>query len=134
MREIKFTAKNLELTKSLEEYAREKIGKYKELLEEANLIEVEMINKKSHSGVDTDFKLEINVNMPKAFIKVEDFGSDLYALIDKLEVTLARRLKRYKDLRSRSLLHTASRGPLPGNLCGTPTGSRTGCASLLIYG
>jgi len=98
MQKLKLTGRNLELTDPIKKYLTTKINKHEKLLQEALLIEVEIINNSAQTGVDNNFKLEINVNLPKAFIKVEDSGSDVYALVDKLERVLFRRLKRYHDL------------------------------------
>jgi putative sigma-54 modulation protein len=98
MTEPKFTARGLELTDSIKNYIIEKINKHEALLKESILIQVEVTYKHSHQGVDNDFKVEINVNMPQAFIKVEDKGADVYSIVDKLEALLKRRLKRYHDL------------------------------------
>jgi putative sigma-54 modulation protein len=98
MKPIKITGRMMKPTDAIKKYLVEKISKHEDLLDNALLIEAEITNSRPHAGVADDFKLEIDVNLPRAFIKVEDSGSDLYALIDKLENTLFRRLKRYHDM------------------------------------
>lgn len=88
----------MEITPAIKKYLIEKISKHEQLLKDAILITAEITNNLPHQGKNTDFKLEITVNLPHAFIKVEDSGEDVYALIDILENTLFRRLKRYHDL------------------------------------
>lgn len=88
----------MRITQPIKNYLNEKINKHETFLKDALLIQAELTNLRSHQGVDNNFKLEISVNMPKAFLKVEDTGADVYALVNKLEQLLKRRLKRYHDL------------------------------------
>lgn len=96
MQNIKITSRGIKLTKANKIYLQEKIGKHEKLLEKATLISTE-IKVETTSGVKI-IKIQINVNLPQAFIKVEEQGKDYNAVIDKLETILFRRLKRYHDL------------------------------------
>jgi putative sigma-54 modulation protein len=48
-------------------------------------------------GVKSDFKININVNLPKNKIRIEEKGEDMYANIDKASDTLARQLKKTEE-------------------------------------
>lgn len=97
MLDIQFTARNYELSKKEISYFNEKISKHEKMLEKATQISVIVDHSSSHRGVDTDFNVEIDVNMPNAFIKVEEKGNNVTELTDILDQSLKRRLRRYHD-------------------------------------
>lgn len=89
----------MESSESLKEYVLEKITKKEPLLKDATSIEIFFKNSKHSRGVDDDFRLDINVNLPNSPVRVEERGPDMYANIDLAVDTLGRRLKRYSDRR-----------------------------------
>ncbi|MGI6423045.1 MAG: ribosome hibernation-promoting factor, HPF/YfiA family [Candidatus Dojkabacteria bacterium] len=99
LEDIKITFVGMEPTEAIKQYVLEKIGKYQHLWEEATSIEVflkEFVNSK---GVEHDFRVDINANLPKSLVRVEVRGEDMYANIDEASDILARRLKRYSDMK-----------------------------------
>jgi len=96
MLDIKIKSRKIKLSEKDKMYIFQKIGKHEELLSEATLIDTEIV-KETKKPVN-NIKVQINVNLPRAFIKVEEQGEDLRTIIDSLESTLFRRLKRYNDL------------------------------------
>jgi len=97
MTDIVITSRDIKLSKVEESFLKDKIKKHSKLLEKATAINVVITYNKSHSREDKRLKLEIMVTMPQTFIKVEDKGFEFDKLVDQLEVTLKRRLKRYSD-------------------------------------
>ena len=93
--EIKYVG--MDSSDSLKEYILEKIKKKEAFLEDATAIEVFFKNNKHSRGVDEDFRIDINVNLPNSPVRVEQEGPDMYANIDLAMDTLDRRLKRYSD-------------------------------------
>jgi len=87
----------MEATDALKSYVIEKISKQKELIKMATSLNVTLIEKVRHRGVHRDFKVDVNVALPKTVIRVEEVGDDMYALIDKASDILVRRFRRYLD-------------------------------------
>jgi len=87
----------MEPTEALKKYALEKILKKENLLEEATKIEVFLKEQTYAKGIQNDFRVDIDVYLPKAPVRVEESGPEMYANIDKATDVLFRRLKRYHD-------------------------------------
>ena len=94
---IQVTFVGMEPTEALKKYALEKILKKENLLTEATNIEIFLKEEKYSRGVEHDFRIDINVYLPKTKVRVEEVGPDMYANIDKATDTVFRRLKRYGD-------------------------------------
>jgi len=84
-------------TEALKKYALEKILKKENLLEEATKVEVVLKEQTYSRGIENDFRINIDVFLPKALVRVEESGPEMYANIDKATDVLFRRLKRYND-------------------------------------
>ncbi len=84
-------------TEALKKYALEKILKKENLLEEATKVEVVLKEQTYSRGIENDFRVNIDVYLPKALVRVEENGPEMYANIDKATDVLFRRLKRYND-------------------------------------
>ena len=93
-KDIQISFIGMEPTDPLKEYCMEKIGKYKHLWKDATTIEVFLKENLPARGVEHDFKVNINVNLPKNQIRIEQVGEDMYANIDKATDVLARKLKK----------------------------------------
>lgn len=94
---IQISFVGMEPTEALKKYVLEKILKKEKLFEEATSIEVFLKQNKYSKGIDQDFRVDINVKLPKSPVRVEQRGPDMYANIDLATDTLFRRLKRYYD-------------------------------------
>lgn len=100
MENIVISFNGLEPSDALKQYVEEKLTKHEDLLLPATSIRAELNEFKSTRGVKADFRFDLNVTLPKAVVRVEESGNDMYAIIDKATDVLARRLKRYLDKRS----------------------------------
>lgn len=87
----------IEPTESLKQYLIEKVFKKENLLEEVTGIESYLKEQKNAKGIKNDFRIDIDIHLPKANVRVEEIGGDMYANIDKATDTIFRRLKRYHD-------------------------------------
>ncbi len=94
-KDIHITFVGMEPTDALKQFSVEKISKYTKLWKKATSIEIYLREQTYARGVKSDFKVDINVFLPNAKVRVEEVGEDMYANIDKATDTLARRLKRY---------------------------------------
>jgi putative sigma-54 modulation protein len=97
---VKISYLGMESSQSLKEYILEKLEAKKKFLEEATSIDIFFKQNVHARGVKEDFRLDINVALPNAPIRVEQSGADMYANIDLAVDTLTRRLKRYRDRRA----------------------------------
>ena len=96
-KDIQITFIGMKPTEPLKKYCKEKISKYKNLWKKATSIEVFLKENINRKGVKNNFRVDINVFLPKSKVRVEQIGKDMYANIDKATDILARRLKRYQD-------------------------------------
>jgi putative sigma-54 modulation protein len=87
----------MEPTEALKKYTLEKILKKENLLEDATKLEVFLKEQQYRRGTEDDFRIDIDVYLPKALVRVEESGPEMYANIDKATDVLFRRLKRYND-------------------------------------
>jgi len=94
---IKVQFVGMESSDPLKDYIVEKIKKKEPLLKDATSIEIFFKNMKHSRGVDEDFRVDININLPNSPVRVEQDGPDMYANIDLAMDVLDRRLKRYSD-------------------------------------
>jgi putative sigma-54 modulation protein len=99
-KEIQITFVGMEPTESLKKYCIDKIGKYKKLWKDATSIEVFLKENVNARGVKSDFRVDINVYLPKTKVRVEEVGEDMYKNIDKATDTLARQLKKTEEKRN----------------------------------
>ena len=95
--DIQISFVGMQPTDPIKKYVLEKIGKYEYLWSDATSIEVFLKENVSSKGVKNDFRIDINVFLPKSAVRVEVAGPDMYANIDEASDTLARRLKRYRE-------------------------------------
>lgn len=96
-KDIQITFVGMEPTEALKQYCIDKIGKYKKLWIEATGIEVFLKENINARGVKSDFRVDINVYLPRTKVRVEELGEEMYKNIDKASDVLARRLKRYHE-------------------------------------
>ena len=96
-KDIQISFIGMEPTDSLKEYCMEKMSKHEYLWKDATTIEIFLKENIPAKGVEHDFKVNINVNIPKKQIRVEEVGKDMYANIDKATDTIARRLKKTEE-------------------------------------
>lgn len=95
---ISFTG--MEPSDALKSYLEEKITKHEELFKDISSVDVVLKENVNAKGVDKDFTLMVNVILPRAVVRVQESGEDMYAIIDKGTDVLVRRLRRYYDRRS----------------------------------
>jgi ribosomal subunit interface protein len=93
--EIQIKFLEMEPTEALKQYVFDKVGKYEHLLKEATNMSVTLKQYLSQRGVDNDFRVDMNVSLPKSVVRVEIDGNNMYAIIDEAVDILARRLNRY---------------------------------------
>jgi ribosome-associated translation inhibitor RaiA len=96
MVEPTYVQKSFKLSAKSKDYIYTKLKKHEELLSKATSINVHVRANKNYPP-NKQYRMEINVTMPHIFIKVEERGVTIEALIDSLEVLLKRKLTRYLE-------------------------------------
>ncbi|HRN86564.1 MAG TPA: HPF/RaiA family ribosome-associated protein [Candidatus Dojkabacteria bacterium] len=91
-----YVQKGFKLSEKSKEYINTKLKKHAELLSKSTSITVHVRSNKNYPP-NKQYRMEINVTMPHIFIKVEERGVSVEALIDSLEVLLKRKLTRYQE-------------------------------------
>jgi ribosomal subunit interface protein len=93
---LQLVARGLHLKDSSKEYVIKKLNKINRLLNKNITVKCEIINKKSKIGVSDYFQIEVSLALPKAYIKIEERGEDILALVDKIEPILKKQIQKYK--------------------------------------
>lgn len=91
------TGRSIKVTGGIKKKIEKMLTKHKKLLESVNKVEVELKRILLRDGVNDTLQVEITITMPKAMVRVEENGRDFYAIIDKIDPVLRRRLIRYND-------------------------------------
>lgn len=97
MHNINISYIGMDSSEALENYLKEKLMKFDTELIPVTNIDVYFKQNVHARGVDKDFRLEINLQLPKAVVRVEENGADMYALIDKATDIVIKRVRRYSD-------------------------------------
>jgi len=105
MLDVKFQIRNIELKEVTRKYIIERLQKFEKLIPNCeNLIVT--IDRISNSKIKNNLsKIDITLKMPHAFIKVENKGSNINSLIDKLLPPLQKKIVRYKSQEERWVKH-----------------------------
>jgi putative sigma-54 modulation protein len=101
MQNIIFNVRDIDVADETKAYIQEKLEKLEVFTKEAEIITVNVVEIKSHLNEFKDLSLEILIQLPKAFVKVEDKGHNVNAIFDTLLPVLTRRLKRYHSHKER---------------------------------
>jgi putative sigma-54 modulation protein len=98
-KDIKISFVGMDPTEPLKKYILEKLSKKENLLDQATSIEVFFKQSRYTKGVDSDFRIDINIKLPETLIRVEETASDMYVNIDNAMNVIGRRLSRYHDMK-----------------------------------
>lgn len=105
MLDVKFQIRNIELKEVTRKYIIERLQKFEKLIPNCENLTV-TIDRISNSKIKNNLsKIDITLKMPHAFIKVENKGSNINSLIDKLLPPLQKKIVRYKSQEERWVKH-----------------------------
>ena len=95
---IRIKSTNIILTPNIKDYLEEKILSCEKFLNTKfdTLAQVE-IEKSTHHRKGKVFRAEINLKLPKASLRIESTGEDVYFTITDLKDKLQSALKKYKE-------------------------------------
>lgn len=85
----------MDQTEALRDKALEKFTKHEDLLENVTKLEIFLKQRVQNRGVLQDFVVEINANVAKSQIHVEETGDDMYSILDRVSDVFYRKLRRY---------------------------------------
>ncbi|PZA08774.1 MULTISPECIES: ribosome hibernation-promoting factor, HPF/YfiA family [unclassified Meiothermus] len=90
--------RNIEITEALKNYLDRKLARLDRLAEGVGLMEARVVLSMAQSPrIGERAKAEIQVNLPKGLVRVEEADADMYAAIDRMVDRLELQLKRYKE-------------------------------------
>lgn len=93
---VQIKATNLDLTSSIEEYARKRVAAFEKFLSSEDLVSVELARTTRHHKSGDIFKAEIFLrDSGKEYYAVSE-KEDLYAAIDDVKDEIVREIKSYK--------------------------------------
>jgi putative sigma-54 modulation protein len=95
--DFQFIFDGMDYSDAIVDYTKTKFNKVEKFLQTATSGTVVFKQEVASRGVDKDFRVDVNVNVPRVSVHVEEYGSDVYAILDKIADVLARKLKRYND-------------------------------------
>jgi ribosomal subunit interface protein len=87
----------MEPTEALRSKALDQFSKHDDLLKHVTKLEIFLKQRVQSRGVLQDFIVEVNANVPRSRVHVEEMGDDMYALLDRVSDVFYRRLRRYFD-------------------------------------
>jgi len=93
------TGRGVSLSEPLRIYLERKVSKINKLFNHSFSVYCEIVHKKTRIGVNNVFAVEISISLPRAYIKVEKEGYDVYEVIDEIEPVLQRQIKKYRAKR-----------------------------------
>lgn len=91
---IKISSRNFTITPAIKKYIYEKLNHLKRFEKYIKDISIEITNNKGESNHIT---YEININVPKDLIRIEEKGNDLYAVIDSVDSKVKNKIEKVKD-------------------------------------
>lgn len=97
MPRIQITARGIKVKENLKEYISKKISKLNRLVNTTVTVKCEVIKHHKSIGLGGSFEFEVYIHLPKADIKVERKGDNIFELVDQVDSILLRSVKRYKD-------------------------------------
>ena len=101
---LQITAKNTDMTPTIQSYAESKLGKLSRHLPNITEAKVEISEEKTKSR-QHHFVVQVTLNSNGTLLRGETRGEDLFTAIDKVEAVLNRQIERYKGK-----LHNKGRG------------------------
>lgn len=96
MNVYRLTGRQIEITDAIRNYLEKKMTRLDRFFEEKADAKV-VLSMQQGPRIDRKAKVEIQVNVPKGVVRVEEADPDMYAAIDRTVDRLEYQLKRYKE-------------------------------------
>ncbi len=106
MLKLNFQVRAPKFQEATKDYIQEKLSKLEKVIKKYEEITIKIDQINSSVGSFLEFKLEVTIKMPHAFLKVQGHGSNINSLIDKLVSPLKKKLARYYHHEDRWTEHT----------------------------
>jgi ribosomal subunit interface protein len=102
--EIEIKATKVDLTKREKDYIKDKISSCKKFLNNRLDVPVNIeVEKVTHHRKGKVYRAEVNLSLPKKFLRIESTERNLQLLVTDLKDKLQRHLKKYKDKKTSKL-------------------------------
>ena len=111
MLQFEIYGENIEITKAIDQYIKEKVGKVEKYFDEIDNI--------AHVRVkvyDNESKIEVTIPMKQVTLRAEEVQSDLYKAIDLIADKLERQVRKYKTRMNRKPIQNKREKQTPAEL------------------
>lgn len=111
MLQFEIYGENIEITKAIDQYIKEKVGKVEKYFDEIDNI--------AHVRVkvyDNESKIEVTIPMKQVTLRAEEIQSDLYKAIDLIADKLERQVRKYKTRMNRKPVQNKRKKEMPAEL------------------
>lgn len=111
MLQFEIYGENIEITKAIDQYIKEKVGKVEKYFDEIDNI--------AHVRVkvyDNESKIEVTIPMKQVTLRAEEIQSDLYKAIDLIADKLERQVRKYKTRMNRKPIQNKREKQTPAEL------------------
>lgn len=111
MLQFEIYGENIEITKAIDQYIKEKVGKVEKYFDEIDNI--------AHIRVkvyDNESKIEVTIPMKQVTLRAEEIQSDLYKAIDLIADKLERQVRKYKTRMNRKPIQNKREKQTPAEL------------------
>ncbi|MBD3280714.1 hypothetical protein GF389_04280 [Candidatus Dojkabacteria bacterium] len=98
MKKLFITARNVELTKPIKNFIKNRLSKHQRVAKEYKYLKVELIKEGSQLN---EIKIRISMSIEKKYIKVERRGDNFYQLFNDLQKSLFEEILKIKDIEMR---------------------------------
>ncbi len=95
MEMLQIYTRNLELTERLRDYVEAKVSKLQRYLPNLDSIRVDLSESNARDNARR-MVAQITIYVPKAILRAEERGGDIYAAVDSVMDKMSRRVERYK--------------------------------------
>lgn len=96
---IQFYARNIELTAGLKDTFEKKLSLLKKYKGKVKMLDVRVdISRDRHHRKGDVFRVEVNVDLPKKVLRVEEVGADIISTLDIVAKKLERQARDIKEI------------------------------------
>lgn len=97
MQKLQITSRGIKTSAAVREYIEKKMGKVSKVFNRHVYIHFEILKVQKKIGLVKSFEVEVTVHLPKAYLRVERSGENVYELIDEVEPVVKRLVNKYKQ-------------------------------------
>jgi len=105
MLKVNFLARIQNFSDTTADYITERVQKLSKFSKDFNQITIKIDQENNIDSAQPLYKLEANIKMPNAFIKVQQVGQNINNTIDEMILPLTKKIQRYSSQKERWVKH-----------------------------